>query len=67
LHFERIGEFFSINILIKIVVQGNLKYAISFLPLARSSAMMPFYGGLDGVKISDGRTQIVAMDLGKLN
>ena len=50
----------------KNVVQGNLKYAISFLPLARSSAMMPFYGGLDGVKISDGRTQIVAMDLGKL-
>ena len=42
----------------------KLKYAMSFLPLARSTAMMPLYTSLDGVEIRDSTTRIVAMDLG---
>ena len=38
---------------------------MSFLPLARSAAMLPFYSKLDGARISDGTTEIVAMDFGR--
>ena len=43
----------------------HLQYAMSFLPLARSSVMLPLYGQLDGVHISDGHTEIIAMDFGE--
>ena len=44
---------------------GNLTYAMSFLPLARSSAMLNFYGNIEGKQLCDGITEIVAMDFGK--
>jgi len=42
----------------------KLTYSMSFLPLARSSATLEFYGNLDGKQICDGVTEIVAMDFG---
>ena len=44
---------------------SNLTYAMSFLPLARSSAMLNFYGNIEGKQLCDGITEIVAMDFGK--
>ncbi len=55
------------NLYLSIYLKGkgtNLQYAMSFLPLARSTAMMPLYTSLDGQDIADGSTRIVAMDLG---
>ena len=57
---------------------GKLRYAMSFLPVARSSATLDYFYTLrrdsmvynnnhenpEAVVISDGRTQVVAMDLG---
>ena len=43
----------------------NLTYAISFLPLARSSAMLEYYNNIDQEKLCDSRTEIVAMDFGE--
>ena len=36
-----------------------------FLPMARSSAMMPYYNALDSGKLTWGNVKISAMDLGK--
>ena len=42
-----------------------LSYAVSFLPLARSSQMLEYYNNIDKHKLCDGVTQIVAMDFGE--
>ena len=43
----------------------RLRSAMSFLPIARSSATLEFYRDVTKDEISDGRTKVVAMDLGK--
>ena len=46
----------------------RLRYSVSFLPVARSSATLDYYHAFaSGGKISDGRTTVVAMDFGKCN
>ncbi len=45
--------------------ESELTYAVSFLPVARSLATAQFYSHLDGKRIADGVTEIVAMDFGK--
>lgn len=43
----------------------NLTYAVSFLPLARSSMMLEYYNNIDQARLCDSRTEIVAMDFGE--
>ena len=43
----------------------HLSYAVSFLPLARSSQMLDYYNNIDKEKLCDGVTQVVAMDFGE--
>ena len=43
----------------------NLTYAVSFLPLARSSAMLEYYNNIHQEQLCDSRTEIVAMDFGE--
>jgi hypothetical protein len=45
--------------------ESDLTYAVSFLPVARSLATAQFYSHLDGKRIADGVTEIVAMDFGE--
>ncbi len=45
--------------------ESELTYAVSFLPVARSLATAQFYSHLDGKRIADGVTEIVAMDFGE--
>eukprot|EP00095_Tigriopus_kingsejongensis_P008223 maker-scaffold604_size126151-snap-gene-0.35 protein:Tk08223 transcript:maker-scaffold604_size126151-snap-gene-0.35-mRNA-1 annotation:"conserved hypothetical protein" len=42
----------------------KLTYAMAFLPIARSSSTLEYYGTISEQTISDGRTKVVAMDLG---
>merc|ERR1711936_1377773 len=42
----------------------NLTFAMSFIPLARSGAMLDYYGNIEGSRLSDGVTSIVAIDFG---
>ena len=56
---------FTLNLLFQESTDSNLTYAMSFLPLARSSAMLHFYGNIEGKQLCDGITEIVAMDFGK--
>eukprot|EP00090_Calanus_glacialis_P004843 TRINITY_DN13625_c0_g1_i1.p1 TRINITY_DN13625_c0_g1~~TRINITY_DN13625_c0_g1_i1.p1 ORF type:complete len:1432 (+),score=169.81 TRINITY_DN13625_c0_g1_i1:127-4296(+) len=60
LHFLTDDKFFGD----KESTDSNLTYAMSFLPLARSSAMLNFYGNIEGKQLCDGITEIVAMDFG---
>lgn len=55
----------NIELLLQESTDSNLTYAMSFLPLARSSAMLNFYGNIEGKQLCDGITEIVAMDFGK--
>ena len=43
----------------------HLSYAVSFLPLARSSQMLDYYTNIKQEKLCDDTTEIVAMDLGE--
>ena len=45
--------------------ERKLKTAVSFLPVARSSATLEFYKTVIEDRIEDKRTHVVAMDLGK--
>jgi hypothetical protein len=44
----------------------NLTHAMSFLPLARSSAMLDYYSAIRPDRLHDGVTEIVAIDFGPL-
>lgn len=44
---------------------SRLLSAVSFLPLARSSATLDYFHTVTREPITDGVTEVVAMDLGK--
>ena len=44
--------------------RDHLSYAMTYLPLARSGAVLPYYRTLNAT-IADNSTAVVAMDLGQ--
>lgn len=43
---------------------NKLHLALVFLPIAQSSAALPFFKSLEGLKLGDGVTEVVAMQMG---
>lgn len=62
-----LSDFWFLNPKFPGTENSSLTYAVSFLPMACSSAALPYFEGLHRGDFSDGVTQVVAMELGLKN